>query len=77
MVVSRRSRSAIRTFRLSPLRHRVNCSRAKESLAVRIIGEDGLAAIAAVHDVIDGTRIFQAQLASHADSVPGKEAIGQ
>jgi len=36
MVVSRRSRSAIRTFRL-----------------------------------------FQAQLASHADRVPGKEAIGQ
>jgi hypothetical protein len=36
MVVSRRSRSAIRTFRL-----------------------------------------FQAQLASHADSGPGKEAIGQ
>jgi hypothetical protein len=26
--------------------------------------------------VIDGTRIFQAQLASQADMVPGKEAIG-
>ncbi len=49
----------------------------KESLAVLVIGEDGLAAIAAVHDVIDGTRIFQAQLACHADSVPGKEPIGQ
>jgi hypothetical protein len=42
-----------------------------------IIGEDGLAAIAAVQDVTDGARIFQAHLASHADSVPGKEAIGQ
>ncbi len=49
----------------------------KESLAVLIIGEDGLAAITAVHDVIDGARVFQAQLASHADRVPGKEAIGQ
>jgi len=48
----------------------------KESLSARIIGEDGLAAVAAVHDVIDGTRIFQAQLASHADSVPGQEPIG-
>jgi hypothetical protein len=54
MVVSRRSRSA-----------------------VRIIGEDGLAAISVVHDVIDGARIFEAQLASHADRVPGKAAIGQ
>jgi len=26
---------------------------------------------------LDGTRIFQAQLASHADMVPGKEATGQ
>ncbi len=49
----------------------------KEALAALIIGEDGLAAIAAVHDVIDGTRIIQGQLASHADTVPGQEAIGQ
>jgi len=49
----------------------------KESLPVLLIGEDGLAALAAVHDVIDGTRIIQAQRASHADRVPGKAAIGQ
>ena len=49
----------------------------KESLPVRIIGEDGLAAIAAVHDVIDGSRVFQAQVASLAESLPGKAAIGQ
>ena len=49
----------------------------KESLAVRIIGEGGLAAVSAVQHVIDGTRIWQAQLASDADMVPGKEAIVQ
>src|SRR5437899_4712801 len=49
----------------------------KGSLAVRIIGEDGLAAVSAVHHVIDGTRICRAQLATHADWVPGQEAIGQ
>jgi hypothetical protein len=49
----------------------------KETPAVRIIGEDSLAAVSAVHQVIDGTRICEAQLASHADRVPGKEAIGQ
>jgi len=49
----------------------------KESLALRVIGEDGLAAVSAVHPVIDGTRICQSQLASHADGVPGKVAVRQ
>ena len=51
-----------------PLRPGASLTEAiKESMAVRIIGEDGLAAVSAVRHVIDGTRICQSQLASLAD----------
>jgi hypothetical protein len=61
-----------------PLRRGASLTEAvKESLAARIIGEDGLAAVSAVHHVTDGTRICQAQPASHADRGLGKDAIGK
>jgi len=40
-----------------------------------IIGEYGLAAIAAVDDVIHGTRISRRKLASPCGRVPGNEAF--
>jgi hypothetical protein len=38
----------------------------QEAAAVEVVLEDGFAAVAAVHDVIDGARIFDAEFASHA-----------
>jgi len=37
----------------------------EETFAARVVAEDFLAAIPAIDDVIDGTGIFEAQLASH------------
>src|SRR5688572_8661825 len=43
--------------------------RFEKGFPVLIILEDGLAAVAAAHDMIDGTLILNAQLACHAERV--------
>ena len=48
--------------------------RLEEILAIHLIVEDVLPAIATTHDVVDGTGIFNAHLARHGSSVP---AFGQ
>ena len=40
--------------------------RSQEALAVSVILENGFAAVAAIHDVIDRARILDSQLPSHA-----------
>ena len=40
--------------------------REEELLAIQIVLEDGLAVIAAIHDVVNRSRIFDAQLTGHA-----------
>ena len=44
--------------------------RLQKPLPVLIILEDSLTAVATVHDVIDGTRIFHSQLARHCQNDP-------
>jgi len=38
----------------------------QEAAPVEVVGEDGFAAIAAVHDVVNGARVLNAKLAGHA-----------
>jgi len=44
--------------------------RHEEPLPIQIVVGNGLASIAAIHDVVDGTRILDAQLATHAPALP-------
>jgi hypothetical protein len=37
-----------------------------ETTAVQLVLEDGFAAIAAIHDVVDGAGVFDAEFAGHA-----------
>lgn len=41
-----------------------------EALAVLVVFEDGFAAVAAIHDVVKGPRVLDAQLARHDDRLP-------
>src|SRR5438874_820848 len=43
--------------------------RLEEPLTVQIVVENGFAPIAAIHDVVDGAGILDAQLATHAPSL--------
>ena len=44
--------------------------RLEEPLPIQIVLENGFASIAAIHDVVDGAGILDAQLATHAPALP-------
>src|SRR5260370_39698703 len=44
--------------------------RLEEPLPIQIVVENGFASIAAIHDVVDGARISDAQLATLAPALP-------
>jgi hypothetical protein len=44
--------------------------RLEEPLSIQIVVENGFAPIAAIHDVVDGAGILDAQLATHAPALP-------
>ena len=43
----------------------------EQVLAIDVVQVDSLAAVAPAHDVVDGTRVLDAQLAWHGGSEPG------
>ncbi len=51
--------------------------REEKLLAIEIVLEDGLAMIAAIHDVIDRSRIFNAQLTGHASVITNAPLLCQ
>ena len=49
--------------------------RSDEAAAVQVVLEDGFGAVAAVHDVVEGAGIFDAQFAGHAGRLRGYPRI--
>ena len=48
-----------------------------ETTAIQVVLEEGFAAVAAVHHVVDRAGIFDAKFAGHAGSLPGQASAGQ
>jgi len=51
--------------------------RLDEAPPIQVVLEDGFAAVAAIHDVIDGAGVLDAKLAGHARRLQGEGGLGQ
>jgi hypothetical protein len=48
---------------------------AEEQLVIHIVAEDGFASIPSIHDVVNRSGVFEAQLASHKSERGAKEWV--